>query len=71
MNEYRVGLVKKAYAILDKDGSGVVNLDDIRNVYNGKQHPDVIEGKRTEDEILSEFLDTFEAQYSFKVRDIF
>ena len=67
MNEYRRGLTKKAYAILDKDGSGIVNIEDIRSVYNARQHPDVIEGKKTEDEILSEFLDTFEAQYSFNV----
>lgn len=67
MNDYRRKLVKQAYTLLDKDGSGIVNMDDIRTVYNAKQHPDVIEGKKTEDEILSEFLDTFEAHYSFAV----
>ncbi len=29
-------------------------------VYNAKLHPDVKAGKKTEDEILGEFLDTFE-----------
>jgi len=29
-------------------------------VYNARSHPDVKSGKKTEDEILTEFLDTFE-----------
>ena len=52
---------------MDKDRSGVLNIDDIKGVYNAKKHPDVIQGKRTEDEILGEFLDTFEAHYALNV----
>ena len=33
-------------------------------VYNGTKHPDVISGKKTEDEILGEFLDTFEINHA-------
>lgn len=50
----------KAFKIMDKDGSGNLDINDIRGTYNAKKHPDVIQGKKTEDEILSEFLDTFE-----------
>ena len=42
----------KAFAIMDKDGSGVIEIDDIRQKYNAKMHPDVKAGKKTEDEIL-------------------
>jgi Ca2+-binding EF-hand superfamily protein len=41
MNNYRVALVKKAFNILDKDKSGVLDLSDIRTTYNAKKHPDV------------------------------
>ena len=64
MNKFRVALVRKAFQILDKNGNGVVELDDIKGVYNGKQHPDVKAGKKTEDEVLSEFIDTFEMHHS-------
>jgi calcyphosin len=35
-------------------------------VYNGKKHPDVIAGKRTEDQILKEFLETFEVHHNIR-----
>lgn len=60
MNPARQAVAKKAFAIMDKDGSGVLDINDIRQNYNAKQHPDVKAGKKTEDEILLEFLDTFE-----------
>ena len=60
MNQFRVGFAKRAFTIMDKDRSGVLNIDDIRQTYNAKLHPDVKSGKRTEDDVLMEFLDTFE-----------
>ena len=63
LNSFRQSFVDKAFAILDKDGSGVVDIDDIRGVYNAKKHPDVISGKITEDDALMTFLDTFESHY--------
>jgi Ca2+-binding EF-hand superfamily protein len=64
MNQFRKNLAEKAFKIMDKDRSGTLNIDDIKGVYNGKLHPDVKAGKKTEDEILGEFLDTFELHYS-------
>jgi len=63
MNAARVALAKKAFAIMDNDKSGVLDLNDIRQRYNAKQHPDVKAGKKTEDEVLAEFLDTFEDHF--------
>ena len=54
----------KAFKKLDRDNSGVVEINDLKGVYNAKQHPDVKSGRKTEDEILAEFLDTFEIHYS-------
>jgi hypothetical protein len=65
MNDFRRTIAKKAFNILDNDRSGVVNIDDIRQLYNAKSHPDVRAGKKTEDDILMEFLDTFEIHFSY------
>jgi calcyphosin len=62
----RLALVKKAYGKLDRDGSGVVDINDIRGVYNGTKHPDVMSGKKTEDQILTEFLETFEMHHNIR-----
>jgi calcyphosin len=63
MNDFRRTIAKKAFNILDNDRSGVVNIDDIRQLYNAKSHPDVRAGKKTEDDVLMEFLDTFEIHF--------
>jgi len=69
MNEFRKSLAMLAFNIMDADKSGIIDIDDIRQKYNGKMHPDVKSGKRTEDEILYEFIDTFEKHHSDNVED--
>jgi Ca2+-binding EF-hand superfamily protein len=66
MNPIRKDFVKKAFNKLDKDGSGIIDIRDITGVYNAKSHPDVKSGKKTEQEVLAEFLDTFELHHSLK-----
>jgi hypothetical protein len=79
MNEFRVRLVERAFKKIDKDKSGVLDIDDVKGknlqvmpkgVYDASKHPDVMSGKKDEEEILSEFLDTFEMHYSLDVRQI-
>ena len=62
-------MVKKAFDKIDKNGNGLIELDDIKDTYNAKQHPDVKAKKKTEQEVLSEFLDTFELHHSLKNPD--
>ena len=64
MTQPRLALVKRAFKKLDRDGSGVVDIEDIKGVYNASKHPDVISGKKSEDAILVEFLETFETHHS-------
>lgn len=66
MNPFRKDFVKKAFNKLDRDGSGVIDYKDIKGLYNAKAHPDVKAGKKTEDEVLGEFLDTFELHHALK-----
>jgi Ca2+-binding EF-hand superfamily protein len=64
MNPFRQKMVERVFQKLDKNGNGTIEVDDIKGVYNAKNHPDVKLGKKTEDEILADFLDTFEMHYS-------
>jgi Ca2+-binding EF-hand superfamily protein len=47
MNEQRTAVVTQAFKKLDRDGSGYLNIMDIRDLYRADRHPDVIQGKRT------------------------
>ena len=67
MNERRKNVVQQAFRKLDKNRNGVVELDDVRRVYDPRNHPEVRMGKKTEDDILGEFLDTFEIHLSTMV----
>ena len=66
MNNFRKALVRRAFDKIDRNGNGLIELDDIKGVYNAKFHPEVRAGKKTEDEVLSEFIDTFELHHSIK-----
>ncbi|KAJ1431816.1 hypothetical protein B484DRAFT_448188 [Ochromonadaceae sp. CCMP2298] len=60
LNERRSQLVLMAFEILDSDSSGVVEINDISAKYCADKHPDVISGKRSKEDILVEFLSTFD-----------
>ena len=42
LNDSRRDLVIKAFRKIDKDGSGYLDINDIRDTYNASKHPDVI-----------------------------
>lgn len=52
MNKRRRRLVDQAYAVLDRDGSGQVDMADIAAAYDVTLHPDFISGRRTKEQIL-------------------
>mmetsp|Transcript_6765 Transcript_6765/g.11360 ORF Transcript_6765/g.11360 Transcript_6765/m.11360 type:complete len:793 (-) Transcript_6765:183-2561(-) len=56
----RLQLVHRAFRILDKDMSGEVDAEEIKERYDASQHPEVTMGTKTELEVLIEFLDTFD-----------
>jgi len=41
MNQFRKDIAVRAFKIMDKDGSGILGISDIKGTYNAKQHPDV------------------------------
>ena len=56
----RLDLVHQAFNKIDRDGSGEVLPAEVVGAYNADKHPDVIAGKKTKDQVLREFLDTFD-----------
>jgi Ca2+-binding EF-hand superfamily protein len=62
-------MVKMAFNVLDRDKSGEVDIEDIKGVFNGSCHPDVVAGKRTEQQVLVEFIKSFESGQKENERD--
>jgi len=60
LNERRLNMVKKAFAMLDKSGNGTITVSDIAGIYDVSQNPEFLEGRKTKDEILAEFLNNFD-----------
>ena len=60
MNTRREQMVMLAFDVIDKDKSGCMDLDDITAAYDAKSNPEVIAGKKTEKQVLREFIDTFD-----------
>lgn len=60
MNNRRKRLVLMAYDVLDKDGSGQVDILDFAAAYDVSKHPDFLQGKKSKDQILLEFMSAFE-----------
>lgn len=59
LNPHRRELVDLAFDKLDINGNGVLEIDDLRANIDVSKHRDVVEGKKSEDEVLREFLDVF------------
>jgi Ca2+-binding EF-hand superfamily protein len=69
MNALRKSKVMQAFTKFDKDGNGYVDIEDLRGVYNGSKHPEVMSGKKSEDQVLQEFLRTFETHHNMRNND--
>ena len=40
-------------------------FDELQAKYSAKSHPEVLSGRKTEDEVLKEFMDTFQDTYNY------
>jgi len=56
----RKAMVMKAFAMMDRNNTGDIGLDDISSIYDVSMNPDFLEGRKTRDEILVDFLSNFE-----------
>ena len=60
LTERRLAPVEIAFSKLDKDGGGIVDALEIATMYDVSKHPDVISGRKTKNQVYTEFLDTFD-----------
>jgi len=60
LNDRRLEMVHMAYKVLDKNGNGLVTVEDVMAAYNAKYHPDFIAGIKTEEEIITLFMQVWE-----------
>ena len=60
LNETKLNYVENAFSILDSLNNGNVTINLIKMIYDVKNHPDVISGRKNEEEKLLEFIDCFE-----------
>ena len=64
MSESRRYLVKNAFNKLDENRKGVLHMNVIKGGFVPKGHPDVKNGKKTEQEVFAEFLDNFDYHFN-------
>eukprot|EP00826_Nyctotherus_ovalis_P040903 TRINITY_DN4066_c0_g1_i4.p1 TRINITY_DN4066_c0_g1~~TRINITY_DN4066_c0_g1_i4.p1 ORF type:complete len:588 (-),score=139.90 TRINITY_DN4066_c0_g1_i4:411-2174(-) len=58
-NPFRKKLVEMAFDTLDKQGAGIVSVEDVMGAYSPLDHPLVRLKKKTEEQVLKEFIETF------------
>lgn len=64
MSQFRRNLVERAFRTLDFNQDGELDVKEFSNRYNGLAHPEVRSGKKTEAEVLVEFMETFERHHA-------
>lgn len=47
---------------MDVNGDGLVKLDDLAQIYDVSSHPDVVDGKKTPEEALRNFMDLWDTK---------
>ena len=67
LNKFRQDVLKQVFIKLDDDEKGYITVGQMRKEYNPKEHPLVRQGKRTEDDILAEFLDVLEYHFNLLI----
>ena len=64
LNDFRIQILKNVFQKLDKNEQGFINVKMMRDNYDPKGHPLVRQKKRSEDEILGEFIDMLEYHFN-------
>jgi len=60
LSERRLRMVKKAFQMLDRDSSGRITISDLTGIFDVSMNPEFLEGRKSRDQILGEFLDNFQ-----------
>jgi Ca2+-binding EF-hand superfamily protein len=58
-NQRRQAIIDKSFLKFDRDGTGLIKVTDIREVFNCIKHPKVICGELNDDQVFAQFLKHF------------
>ena len=58
-NERRQAIIDKSFLKFDKEGTGLIDVMEIRQVYNCSKHPKVVSAEMSEEQVFSLFLKNF------------
>ena len=58
-NDRRQAIIDKAFLKFDKEGTGLIDVTEIRQVYNCSKHPKVVSHEMSEEQVFSLFLKNF------------
>lgn len=62
----RYSIVETVYNHIAQSYNGHLRINDIKQLFTTRGHPEVRSGAKTEDEVLGEFIETFEIHHSLK-----
>ena len=58
-NLRRQAIIDKSFLKFDKEGNGIVDVTEIRQVFNCAKHPKVVSGEMSEEQVFATFLKNF------------
>ena len=64
LNQRRENIVKEAFNRIDTEKCGIVNLSDVKSLFNSKNSPLVKEGDVTEEDFYNNFMETFQTHHN-------
>jgi len=67
----RMKAIKQSYQALADRCGGRFTVDYVKKIYNASRHLDCIQGKRTADNILVEFIETFDVHHNLGGEDAY
>ena len=59
LSSLRRRLIKEAFDHLDKDGSQRLEMREVKDMFEGKRHPECLSGEKTAEQCKFEFLNLF------------
>lgn len=54
-NQRRQAIIDKAFLKLDKEGNGLIDVTDLRTIFNCSKHPKVVNGEMGEEQVFALF----------------
>jgi Ca2+-binding EF-hand superfamily protein len=58
-NQRRQAIIDKAFLKFDREGNGIIDITQIRQVFNCAKHPKVVSGEMSEEQVFATFLKNF------------